>query len=116
MMLMDGVGDLTHEDGFSTAEEVQDSTAAEGLHFRPVRDSSVDIRQGLGQLRNAGLLGGALAIAFLFFFLRKVRTTLLVAIAIPISVILTFVIMYFLRQMAGATITINIIIGLRLIS
>ncbi len=90
-------------------EEIGGLSNAEGLRFRYLRDSSVDIRKGLGQLRNAGLLGGGLAILFLFFFLRKVRTTLLVAIAIPISVILTFVIMYFLRQMDLSNITINII-------
>jgi HAE1 family hydrophobic/amphiphilic exporter-1 len=90
-------------------EEIQKLSNAEGIRFRYLRDSSVDIRKGLGQLRNAGLLGGGLAILFLFFFLRKVRTTLLVAIAIPISVILTFVIMYFMRQMDVSNITINII-------
>jgi HAE1 family hydrophobic/amphiphilic exporter-1 len=90
-------------------EEIQKLSSAEGIRFRYLRDSSVDIRKGLGQLRNAGLLGGGFAILFLFFFLRKVRTTLLVAIAIPISVILTFVIMYFSRQMGVSNITINII-------
>jgi HAE1 family hydrophobic/amphiphilic exporter-1 len=90
-------------------DEIQKLQSAQGIRFRPLRDSSVDIRKGLGQLRNAGLLGGGLAILFLFFFLRKVRTTLLVAIAIPISVVLTFVIMYFSRQMELSNITINII-------
>ncbi len=90
-------------------DEIQQMPSAAGLGVRHFRDSSEDIRKGLGQLRNAGLLGGGLAIAFLFFFLRKVRTTLLIAIAIPISVILTFVIMYFLRQMEVSNITINII-------
>jgi HAE1 family hydrophobic/amphiphilic exporter-1 len=90
-------------------DTIKELSNAEGIRFRYLRDSSVDIRKGLGQLRNAGLLGGGLAILFLFFFLRKVRTTLLVAIAIPISVILTFVIMYFLRQMDLSTITINIV-------
>ncbi len=89
--------------------EIQKLPTAEGLRFRHFRDSSVDIRKGLGQLRNAGLVGGGLAILFLFLFLRKIRTTLLVAIAIPISVVLTFVIMYFSRQMNLSNITINII-------
>ena len=74
--------------------QIQTSSTAEGVRFRYLRDSSEDIRKGLGQLRNAGLLGGGLAVVFLFLFLRKIRTTLLVAIAIPISVVLTFVIMY----------------------
>ena len=82
---------------------------AEGLSSRALRDSSFDVRDGLGQLRNAGLFGGALAVLFLFLFLRKVRTTALVAISIPISIIVTFVILYFLRQAGIVTTTINII-------
>ncbi len=83
--------------------------AAEGLETRVLQDSSIDVRQGLGQLRNAGLIGGVLAVLFLFLFLRKVRTTALVAISIPISIILTFVILYFLRQAGVVSTTLNVI-------
>ncbi len=82
---------------------------AAGLSMRVLRDASVDVRKGLGQLRNAGLIGGLLAIIFLFLFLQKVRTTALVALAIPISIVLTFVILYFLRQLGLVTTTINVV-------
>ena len=81
---------------------------AEGLQTRIYRDSSIDVRKGLGQLRNAGLVGGLLAVAFLFFFLRKVRTTFLVAVAIPICVVFTFAILYLMRQAGISNITLNI--------
>ncbi len=90
-------------------EELAKTPRAAGVEVRYFRDSSVDVRQGLGQLRNAGILGGLFAIAFLFIFLRRYRTTLLVAIAIPLSVVLTFVIMYFSREAGVSEITINII-------
>ncbi len=90
-------------------EEIKTMPRAAGLSVRYYRDSSVDVRKGLGQLRNAGILGGALAITFIFVFLRRLRTTLLVAISIPLSVVLTFVIMYFMRQLELSEITINII-------
>ena len=90
-------------------ELIKAMPSAEGLETRILMDSSVDVRQGLGQLRNAGLLGGVLAVVFLFLFLRKVRTTALVAISIPISIILTFVILYFLRQLGLVTTTINVV-------
>ena len=35
---------------------------AEGLVVRTYHDASTDVRKGLGQLRNAGLFGGGLAI------------------------------------------------------
>ncbi len=87
---------------------IQQLPEAAGLQTRIFHDSSVDVRQGLGQLRDAGLIGGALAIGFLAFFLRKLRTTFLVGVAIPISVIFTFAILYLLRQGGLSTITLNI--------
>lgn len=90
-------------------EAIEALPQSEGLSTRVLRDASVDVRRGLGQLRDAGLLGGLLAVGFLFLFLRKVRTTALVALAIPISIVLTFVILYFLRQLGLVTTTINVV-------
>jgi HAE1 family hydrophobic/amphiphilic exporter-1 len=89
-------------------EAIRAMPEAKGLATRVYRDSSVDVRQGLGQLRNAGLVGGLLAVTFLFFFLRKLRTTLLIALAIPVSVVFTFAILYLMRQSGLSTITLNI--------
>jgi HAE1 family hydrophobic/amphiphilic exporter-1 len=89
-------------------DEIHAMPESEGLQTRVYRDSSIDVRQGLGQLRDAGIVGGLLAVAFLYLFLRKLRTTVLVALAIPISVIFTFAIMYLLRQAGLSTITLNI--------
>ncbi len=88
--------------------EIRNHPDAEGLELRVYRDSSEDVRNGLGQLASAGAIGGLLAIVFLYLFLRKFRTTLLIGLAIPISIVLTFVIMYLLRQAHLSTITLNI--------
>ena len=82
---------------------------AEGMAVRIYSDASRDVRQGLGQLRDAGLIGGALAILAVFLFLRRFRTTALVAVAIPISVVATFVLIYFMRQAGLLDITINVV-------
>ena len=82
---------------------------AEGASVRIYQDASVDVRNGLGQLRTAGLVGGVLAVLAVFFFLRRYRTTLLVAVAMPISVIATFVLLYFLRQGGVLEITLNVV-------
>ena len=47
---------------------MQTMPEAEGLQTRIYRDSSIDVRKGLGQLRDAGVVGGILAVIFLFFF------------------------------------------------
>ncbi|MCP4664406.1 MAG: efflux RND transporter permease subunit [bacterium] len=89
-------------------EAVRQLPEAAGLDLRYYHDGSLDVRKGLGELRNTGLIGGVLAIAFMFFFLRRLRTTLLVAFAIPISVVVTFVIMYLSRQLGAAELSINL--------
>ncbi|MBZ0112783.1 MAG: efflux RND transporter permease subunit [Thermoanaerobaculia bacterium] len=81
----------------------------EGLTWRIYRDASVDVRQGLAQLRNAGLIGGGLAILTVFFFLRRFRTTALVAVAVPVSVVATFALLFFLRQVGWSDITLNVV-------
>jgi HAE1 family hydrophobic/amphiphilic exporter-1 len=88
---------------------MQDLSEAEGLHFRVFADASQDVRKGLGQLRNAGLVGGLLAIIAMYLFLRRLRTTALVAVAIPLSVIATFVLMYLLRQAGMRDLTLNVV-------
>ena len=79
------------------------------IEMRYIQDSSVDVRGGLSQLAMAGLFGGGLAMLILLLFLQKVRTTLLVAVAIPLSIITTFVIMYLGRQAGLVDTTLNVI-------
>ena len=79
-----------------------------GLEARHFHDTSVDVRLGLTELGRSGLIGGGLAIVFMFLFLRKFRTTLLVALAVPLSLVMTFVMMYLGRQAGVTEITLNV--------
>jgi len=91
--------------------EIDDIRALPGrsnLTVRFFHDTSEDVRKGLAELRNAGLVGGSLAVVFMFLFLRRLRTTLLVGLAIPVSVIVTFVIMFLSRQLGWTDLTLNI--------
>ncbi len=56
------------------------------------------------------LVGGILAIIFMFFFLRSVRPTLTIAVAIPFSIITTFIAIY----VAGFTLNLMTMGGLAL--
>ena len=53
-------------------------------------DQSIFIQKSISEVRNTAILGGVLAIFILFFFLRNVVSTLIVGVAIPISIIATF--------------------------
>lgn len=62
-----------------------------------VLDSAADnIKSSLSELRNAGLIGAALALLVLWLFLRDVPTTLIVSLAVPFSLVITLAAMYFL--------------------
>jgi HAE1 family hydrophobic/amphiphilic exporter-1 len=88
---------------------IESMPQAAGLRARIYSDASQDVRKGLGQLGQAGLIGGGLAVLAVFFFVRRFRTTLLVALAMPISVVTTFVLLYFLRQAGLLDITLNVV-------
>ena len=68
-----------------------------------VYDETNYIRSAINLVKQNLIIGGFLAIAVLLFFLRSGSSTLIIATAIPISVIGTFVVMAFLGR------TINVI-------
>lgn len=57
-------------------------------------DQSEFIRQALKEVRDSALLGGLLAVLVLFAFLRDWRSTLIIGVSIPISIVATFLLMY----------------------
>ncbi len=59
-----------------------------------INDQSVFIAAAIEQVRSAALLGGLLAILVLYGFLRNVRATIIIGLAIPVSVIGTFLLMF----------------------
>ncbi len=65
------------------------------IQLIPLVDTSVYIKRSISNVGNATLIGGILAIIILFLFLRNVSSTLIIATAIPISILATFVLMFF---------------------
>jgi HAE1 family hydrophobic/amphiphilic exporter-1 len=55
-----------------------------------VSDRSLFIESSISEVLQTALFGGLLAVVVLFFFLRSARATVIVAFAIPISVLITF--------------------------
>ncbi len=58
-------------------------------------DQAEFIELTINSVTNNLLLGAALAIFVLIVFLRDIRTTIVIAVSIPFSIIATFVLMYF---------------------
>jgi len=71
-------------------------------------DDTVYISASVGMVRNNLLLGVSLAIVVLWWFLRKFRATLIVALAIPLCLLMAFMVLDF----AGRTLNIISLAGL----
>jgi hydrophobic/amphiphilic exporter-1 (mainly G- bacteria), HAE1 family len=65
-----------------------------GMELTVLFDQSYFIEQAVSEVRNSALIGGVLAIMVLLFFLRDLRSTLIITTSIPISVVATFIAMY----------------------
>ncbi|HSD69252.1 MAG TPA: efflux RND transporter permease subunit, partial [Woeseiaceae bacterium] len=66
----------------------------DNLELTKVYDQSGFIKSAIDDVTSAAIFGGILAIIVLYGFLREARATTIIAIAIPVSVIGTFLLMY----------------------
>lgn len=82
----------------------------EGMRLDLLTDQSVFISNSIREVKNTALMGGVLAVIVLFFFLNNLRTTFIVGLAIPISIIATFAPM----QLFGVSLNIMSLGGLAL--
>ena len=81
-----------------------------GYEIMVISDQATFINNSIGEVKNSALLGILLAVVVLFVFLRRIGTTLIVAVSIPVSIIATFSLMYF----GGLTVNILTLGGLAL--
>ena len=61
-------------------------------------DQSLYIRQSIQNLLEQALHGSLLAAAVILIFLRNVTSTLIISVAIPLSILVTFIVLYFTGQ------------------
>lgn len=65
------------------------------IRIVPVINQGNFIERSIRNVAQSVLYGGGLAVLVLLFFLRNLRSTLVISLAIPISVIATFALVYF---------------------
>jgi len=80
------------------------------LRIVPVINQGNFIQRAISNVSRSILYGGGLSVLILLFFLRNLRSTLLISVAIPISVIATFALLY----SAGFTLNLMSLGGLAL--
>ncbi len=90
-------------------QELKDGPVARnGLTLRQAYDETVYINQSINMLRTNLLLGIGLAVGILWWFMRRLRATVIVALAIPISLFVAFT----MFELTGRTLNIISLAGL----
>lgn len=80
------------------------------IYLSPLVDTSVFIKRSLQNVGLSVFFGGLLSVIILFTFLGNIRSTFVITTAIPVSIVTTFILMYF----AGYTLNVITLGGLAL--
>ena len=77
-------------------QQMDSSPALQGIQVKLIYNEADSVTSSQRALIHAGLLGTALALLVLFFFLRDWASTLMVSLAIPVCTVMTLGVMHFL--------------------
>ncbi len=91
-------------------DEIRELPEMEGISIYFMDNQAEGVVSSLEEILKSGLIGGSLAILVLFFFLRRLTTTFMVSLAVPLSLLITLTFMYFF----GVTLNILSMMGLML--
>ena len=78
------------------------------LEIEELYNTTDIIENSINQVTSTAITGAVLAILILFFFLRAIKPTIIIGVAIPVSIIITIMLMYF----AGLTLNLMTLSGL----
>ena len=67
-----------------------------GVEFEVFWDQGTHVKESIHNLTSSGLWGGLFASMVLFAFMRAIRMTVILTLAIPLSILTTVVVMYFI--------------------
>lgn len=81
-----------------------------GISIYYMDNQAEGVVSSLREIMRSGLLGACFAVTVLFFFLRRVSTTIIIALAAPLALLVTLTFMYFL----GISLNILSMLGLML--
>jgi len=62
----------------------------DGVEIATLSDQSIFIQNAVDEVKSTAVIGGILAILVLFVFLRNIKSTVVVGISIPVSIVATF--------------------------
>ncbi len=92
-------------------DKINADPAMKGISVLLFFDQSEEILNGVRGLRQAGIIGGFFAVFVLYFFLRRLTTTLIVAVAIPFSIVCTLAFLYFTNRTLNMLTMMGLMLG-----
>ena len=98
-------------------ESVIDNLESEypDLSFKVSRDQTMLLSYSIGNLRDNIITGAILAIIIIFFFIRDVRSSMLIVITIPLSLVITLLLLYLLGISINVVSLSGMILGMGMI-
>ena len=111
-----GGNSLAISERLTEALKIARKSAPPGIEITPIYDQGDLVRTSIASVRDAILVGGAFSVLILLLFLRSIRATLLTAVSIPLSLIITFVFLHLtgdslnLMSLGGLAVAIGLII------
>ena len=82
----------------AVVEEMRSNPRLQVIEVATLFDQGEVIMESLSTLLTSGRIGGIVALLVLFFFLRRFRMTLIVALSIPVSIVIALTVMYFVGE------------------
>ena len=92
-------------------DEIGEDPELGGINIVIWENQAEEILNSLKGLRNAGVFGGFLAIGVLYFFLRRIGTTMIVAVAIPFSLLVTCGVMFLIGMELNVLTMLGLMLG-----
>ncbi|MFO0632200.1 MAG: efflux RND transporter permease subunit [Nannocystaceae bacterium] len=95
----------------ATIAQLQADPALDGIEVLVVRDQGQIILKTLTDLRDSGIYGSVLAIAVLFLFLHRLRTTLAAAVSVPLSVLAAGAVLFLRGEELNCIVLLGLVLG-----
>jgi len=103
-----GANTVSVADGVTAAIAQLKPALPPGVDIAVARDDSLLIRDSVNDVQGNLILGSILATVVVFLFLHNIRSTAIIALALPAAIVATYILMYF----AGFSLNIISLLGL----
>lgn len=96
-------------------DEISNDPLNEGVSYQVLRDQGEEIKNQVNNLQSTALWGGLFAAMILFFYLRTFRMTAIITLSIPLCLMMTVVVMYFIGWSLNVITMMGLMVGVGLV-